>query len=155
MSVKRTPKRSIRKRPFLLFEILAAIALVALCLVPLLRPHILMRGAKLRAMEEVQLETIAQTAFCDFKEMLFENKEHTWEELVTQAEGDLKRSYTLITALKQRREVRGHYKTWLIDHTTKQSPKKTAAVIRVELTFSPFKEPLPSFTRTLLLEEHA
>lgn len=80
-------KRSIRKRSFLLFELLISLALIVLCLFPLVKSQALMRREERKNLEQMQSEQLAQVAFCKLKEDLYENKAHTWDELMTQAEG--------------------------------------------------------------------
>lgn len=69
---KQKKPRPIRKRPFLLLEILISLLLVSLCLFPLLAPHIQMRKADYHFLEKMRFTTLSQNAFCLLKIKLHE-----------------------------------------------------------------------------------
>lgn len=68
------------KRPFLLLEILIAILLVSLCLVPLIQGPILGYRKEMLLLEEIEGERLAEWSFSEVKEKLF-NREIAWSKL--------------------------------------------------------------------------
>ena len=74
------------KRPFILVEVLVAIALVALCAYPLLVPHYRLAGRKVEALHRLQLEQTADQLFCMVQEMLYEG-DVQWSELIKVKKG--------------------------------------------------------------------
>ena len=69
-----------KKKPFLLLEILIAILLVSLCLIPLIQSPIQSYRAEMRLLEEMEGERLAALSFSCVKEKLF-NAEIPWEKL--------------------------------------------------------------------------
>ncbi len=69
------------KRPFLLLEVLIAIALVALCAYPLISPHYRLAGEKQSAIRRLQLERGADEAFCEVQERLYKG-EVSWDAII-------------------------------------------------------------------------
>ncbi len=67
-------------RSYILIEILISLAFVTMCAVPLLLPHFVILRAEIKTLEELQLERLADVAFAEVKQMLFENK-ISWEEI--------------------------------------------------------------------------
>jgi hypothetical protein len=143
---------TIRKRSFLLFELLVSLALVLLCLFPLIKPHASMRKAASKQMEQMQMQRVAQTAFCTLKQMLYENKEHTWGDLMHGTEGKLAELFTIFTGEKITKTLSCNYTIKQIDHSDKT--KKSGLVIEIALNFTPCTNDEYLYTRTLYLERH-
>jgi hypothetical protein len=73
-------RRPIRKRSFLLVELLVALALVTLLAIPLLRPHLGALHQEMELLREMQLELGAQRALAQVQEKMYRH-EITWEEI--------------------------------------------------------------------------
>ena len=69
-----------KKRTFLLLEILIAIFIVSLCLIPLIQAPIRSYRAEMRLLEEMEGERLADWTFSEIKEKLLKN-EIPWEKL--------------------------------------------------------------------------
>lgn len=69
-----------RKRSFLLTEVLIAILLVSICLIPLIRTPINTYLSEMEWLEEMERERLAELAFADIKEKLLKN-ELAWEKI--------------------------------------------------------------------------
>ncbi len=69
-----------KKKPFLLLEILIAILLVSICLVPLIHSPLQSYRAEKRLLEEMEGERLADWSFSEIKEKLLRN-EIPWEKL--------------------------------------------------------------------------
>ena len=69
-----------KKRSFLLFEILIAFLLVALCAVPLVRQPLTLFRAEMRSLELLERERLADWTFSEIKEKLLKN-EIPWEKI--------------------------------------------------------------------------
>ncbi len=68
------------KRTFLLFEVLIAIFLVSLCLIPLIRSPIFQYQKTIRLLEEVEGERWAEWTFSEIREKLL-NNDLRWDAL--------------------------------------------------------------------------
>ncbi|MGE3953591.1 MAG: hypothetical protein AB7F31_00140 [Parachlamydiales bacterium] len=74
------------KRPFLLLEVLIAIALVALCAYPLLSPHYRLAGEKSATLRRLKQERAADEAFCEVVARLYRG-EVEWEKIIKPVKG--------------------------------------------------------------------
>ncbi|MCC5831947.1 MAG: hypothetical protein JJU12_02770 [Chlamydiales bacterium] len=74
-------KRSIRKRPFLLFELLLAMGLLLLCLFPMIKTHVGIAKEEKKAIEAIRQELQIQEALCSLKIDLHKHI-YSWEELI-------------------------------------------------------------------------
>lgn len=77
---KKKLKRLIRKRYSLLLEVLLALALVSLCLVPLLKPLVGLRKAERQQTKQLSREHDDHLRCGAIKQMLFE-REIAWEDI--------------------------------------------------------------------------
>ncbi len=69
-----------KKRPFVLLEVLIALLLVTLCIVPLLRGPILQYRMEIRAIERLEKQRVADWTFTEIQEQLLKN-EIAWNDL--------------------------------------------------------------------------
>ena len=69
-----------KKRPFILLEVLVALTLVALCAIPLIIKPIRIYRSEMRLLEEGQGERLADWTFSEIKEQLLQNM-IPWEKL--------------------------------------------------------------------------
>lgn len=130
-------RRTTRKRSFLLFELLVSLTLIAMCILPLIKPHVAMQKKRLESLFAVQYEAFNQEAFCRFKKMLYENQGPSFEQLVKGCKGDIEGTFTLYTGKESFRKVACHYEVTKIDTSNKTSKRIKALVMRVDLTFNP------------------
>ena len=69
-----------KKRSFLLIEVLIAVLLVSICLIPLIRTPINSYRSEIEWLEEMEKERLAEWAFAEVKEKLLKN-EIPWEKI--------------------------------------------------------------------------
>ncbi|HSX27119.1 MAG TPA: hypothetical protein VLE89_08970 [Chlamydiales bacterium] len=69
-----------KKRTFLLLEVLIALLLVICCAVPLVTQPLILFRKEVKTLEEVEQERLANWTFTEIKEKLFKN-EISWERL--------------------------------------------------------------------------
>lgn len=69
-----------KKRSFLLIEVLIAMTLVTLCIVPLIRQPLKLYTEELGQLEEMEKQRLADWTFTEVKEFLLKN-ELPWEEI--------------------------------------------------------------------------
>jgi hypothetical protein len=74
-----------KKKPFLLLEILIAFFLVSLCIVPLVRQPLSLYQSELKRLEEMEKERLADWSFTEVKERLLKN-EIPWEKIPAKSE---------------------------------------------------------------------
>jgi hypothetical protein len=155
---RRLIQQNIRRRSFLLIEVLVSLTLIALCFFPLIKPLVAMRRADWSHLEKIQLQQISQLAFCRVKEKLY-NQAYSWKELTEAKDTDtdrikgvLEEPFSIVTGQKTTRSVRcnytiGRYKK----DATKKTPPSVGRILQVTLRFDvPFEH---SFVRTLYLEQ--
>ena len=63
-----------KKRHFILLEILIAVALLSLCITPLITHPIRLYKKELKTLEELQIQRLKHEAFLAIKKQLFKNK---------------------------------------------------------------------------------
>lgn len=66
------------KRPFLLLEILIALSLVIICILPLVRQPLKLYKEEMQSLEKMELERLAEWTFTEVKELLLKN-DIPWE----------------------------------------------------------------------------
>ena len=74
-----------KKRTFLLLEILIAFVLVAICLIPLVKQPLKLYRSEMKYLERMELERLADWTFTEIKELLLKN-EIPWEKLPQRGE---------------------------------------------------------------------
>jgi hypothetical protein len=70
--MKRIPRKW--SRPYLLLEVLIALSLVALCMVPLLRPHIAAMRGEVVISQTVELQRLAGLVIADVRQRLYQHE---------------------------------------------------------------------------------
>ena len=111
---------STQKRSFLLFELLLSLALLTLCLFPLLKPHITINRDQREKLERIQLERISKGAFCEIKERLH-TQEWSWQHLLKGISGELSESPPVYSGQKRFHKYQPRYSLKKIDHSTTQN----------------------------------
>jgi hypothetical protein len=84
-----------KKASFLLIEVLIAVAIIGLCVYPLLAPHIAMAQAEIRTLERSKLERLADQTYVEIVEGLFEGylihgrerQPVTWKDFTKEVKG--------------------------------------------------------------------
>ncbi len=72
-----------RKRSFILLEILIACSLLALCAAPLMSRPVFLYRSQMKALQNLELERLADLSFAEVKEMLLKNQ-IPWKKLPTE-----------------------------------------------------------------------
>jgi hypothetical protein len=151
---KRRTTLPIRKRSFLLIEVLISLALIALCLFPLIKPLVAMRQEDRKYIELIQLEMASQHAFCEVKKMLYEHK-IPWKSF--SKENDFKDVLTKTYEIAFNKGMSRHYTCdYAIRHietANKPSKKAVGLAVEVKLIFTSGSSE-KKFSRTLYLEKH-
>lgn len=140
-----------QKRSFLLFELLVSLTLIVLCLFPLIKPHTSIRKEEQAFLYEMQLERLAQEAFCILKEDLYNNK-LSWNSLRKGCSGTLDHEFSLTTGAKKIKHVSCNYIIQVIDHCEKKS-NKNGLLLAVDLEFQLNDGLQHLYERTLYLEK--
>jgi hypothetical protein len=148
---KMSVKCPIRKKSFLLFELLISLALIVLCLFPLVKPYAYMQKGEKHALIEMQLACLAQQAFCYLKEDLY-NHRLSWDSLVAGTSGKIDEIFFLVTGPKITRKAVCSYKIQTIDDCNKISQKKMGLLLAIELEFTINDRDGYRYQRTLYLE---
>lgn len=148
-------RQVIRKRSFLLFELLISLLLISMCLLPLLKPHVWIRREEVKSLIEMQLERAHQTAFCQLKQELWERFQPSWESLENSFSGrSLDHPFFIWTGEKEPLPFSCIYSAELMESIRKPSQSKNAMVVRFAFTFlSPKQETFGPYCHTLYLEQ--
>ena len=124
-------------------------ALLTLCLFPLIQSHAGMRRAERGQLAQMQLTLLAQEAFCLLKVELYENT-ITWAALETGCQGKLDHEFSVALGKNANKTLHCHYTIMKQNLVTKQN--KQGLVVVVDLHFLPGNY---HFERTLYLEKHS
>ncbi len=74
----------VRKRHFLLLEVLIALGIVLVCIVPMLQPHLAMLMEEKRFIREVELDRVANVLYCDLLvNRFYRSPPITWEDITS------------------------------------------------------------------------
>lgn len=84
-----------RSRPYLLLEVLLGLALIALCFLPLVKPHVQIAQAQKAFIEKMQFDELAQNYFLGIKQQLFEGVNYSWKDLIKGCKGICPNQYAL------------------------------------------------------------
>ena len=84
-------KRPIRKRSYLLLEIVISLMLIIFCLFPLIKPHLAIKKSHALYLKEIENVSLFQNAFCTIKEKLYAQR-FSWKDLTAGVEGTLDES---------------------------------------------------------------
>ena len=117
----------------------------------MIKPHAKMCKADREYLEAMQLERVAQDAFCHIKERLYENNTHRWEDLLEECSGELDDPFLIWTGKGKGKEVICHYTTHPLDRVNKISQNKVGLLLQVTLHFP--GTATPPFGRTIYLEQ--
>lgn len=78
--MKRKPHKISHKRHYLLLEVMIAFILVALCVLPLISPHVFILKEQKVAIQKIELDHIVNLVYADIIERLYKN-EISWSDL--------------------------------------------------------------------------
>ncbi|MFN0065000.1 MAG: hypothetical protein ACKVOH_02050 [Chlamydiales bacterium] len=140
--------RSIRKKSFLLLELVISLLLVTLCLFPLIRPLRNIQLFTFKQLHDMQYERLSRVALCDLKQQLFENR-LSWEQLEKRAKGELP-AQKFFLANRDELQVVPSYILTKREDCNKSSSGKHALLLDVEIALTKERK----FHHTLLVEEH-
>lgn len=87
-----------KKRSFVLLEILIACTLLTLCIAPLMRKPVELYRTQMQALQAIEKQRLADLAYADVKVLLL-NNQIRWEHLPTKS--DVEREYPLPPAIVQ------------------------------------------------------
>lgn len=145
-----------RRKTYLLFELLIAASLLALCAVPLIRNPMHMAREEVAAFERIELERVSELAFAKVLEKLYSN-EIPWEAFQHQTLPEVpsiveKVSLELPGIVKRSFDK----KIYLWTRAQKEGPEnEDVRLVGIKITFAPIGKPKDktrSFTYRVLLE---
>ncbi|MFZ0565743.1 MAG: hypothetical protein WAM28_06125 [Chlamydiales bacterium] len=147
--MQKKEKPPIRKRSFLLFELLLAIALVSLCLFPLLKPHFAIQKEQQKELKQMQLSKIASGAFCEIKKRIYSDKDWDWEKFSKKISGILPESEPVYLSMNKSRTYQPRY---VIKKKQKAPKIEGGLLLQVDIYFDEGRE-TNSFSRTLFIQK--
>ena len=141
--MKSMKKHSFKKRPFILLEILIAVALVTLCAIPLIRNPVYFYKKEMKNLEELALLRLENEAVLEIKQKLFKN-EIPWDEFsIRDKQETIARTLlpkTFIVKGFKQEEMTVFYRVW----TRKEKPCENETICRtlaIEVSINaPFKK---------------
>lgn len=125
-----------RRRPIVLLEVLIAFALVAICALPLIYPHVFILRSEKKFIATVELDHLVNLLFAELLQKLYQN-EIAWPDLENGK--DLPIDSHLLESIGYRESLPfvGTYKFITIRQKPRKAADKTVYLFRLELTFIP------------------
>lgn len=145
---KKSFKPPIRKKYSLLIELLVALALVVMCLFPLLTPHFRMQKELFKRSEQMQLHRLAETAALEVKVQLYENI-YPWKKLnsATPVKG------TLEEVFLSQKSYKPYFELSKLRHYTRKSDGAHFLFMRLDIYFQRNHINCGHFASHLFLQE--
>ena len=116
-----------RKRPFLLLEVLIAFAIVVGCILPLIYPHVMMYKSKKQFEDDIQKNHMANLLYVDILEKLHRN-EIAWREIEEKKEFSFEKG-----------RFRGSYKFEEEKHKPPDATGFSVAILNLKITLDTMK----------------
>lgn len=137
----------LKKQPFILFELLIAIALISFTALPFIHYPFVYLKNEVRSLKRMELERIVETALIDTKAKLYQH-EVSWEALTRQKKASLpdideKVTFQLPPNIKETFLKKVYF--WQAKHK-KEEGGQEKFLIHVQTTFTPEKQKKPTMT---------
>lgn len=145
--------RSVIRRPILLLEVIIAFALVALCVLPLIYPHVFILRSEKQFVSEVELDHRVSLIYADIMEKLY-RKEIPWQDIIGQKETPIDLSGGSRKDEKGTLPYKGSYKFVKYKQKAKDEESHNMYLFRLIFSFQPVEGLLQDKDRKPLTYEY-
>lgn len=142
--------KRLKKKPFLLFELLLSFTLLVLIFFPMLKTHFAIANEEIKTVEKMEFERMGRNIFSFIEEQLYENRFHTFDELKKGIQGEIKKPLHSHFGKK----YCARYQVIPIECVTKRSNGERYLVFDIELSIIAKEKVRGTYTSTFLVEEH-
>lgn len=123
------------RRPVILLEVLIAFALVALCVLPLIYPHVFILRSEKKFIATVELDHLVNHMFADILQKLYQN-EIPWQDIESGREIPIDETWLEHLGYKQMLPFTGTYQFIKARQKPDKPAEVTAYLFRLEFTFT-------------------
>ena len=124
------------RRPIVLLEVLIAFALVVLCVLPLIYPHVFILRSEKKFISTVELDHWVNLLFADRLQMLYQN-EIAWQDIENGKEMPIESTWLASLGYKQELPFIGTYQFIKIRQKPPTPGEVTVYLFSLEFTFIP------------------
>lgn len=140
---KRT-KIKVRKRHFLLLEVIIAFILIVMCIIPLISPHTFILTEQKRFVHTIEVDHLVNLAFADIVKRMYIN-DINWSRIVNRDIFEVDESLLQRVEYKKQLPYTGVYRFGVVRYKpTGESPRKLY-LLKLEMKFIPKGKTLTSF----------
>lgn len=135
-------KNSLQRRSVVLLEVLIAFALVALCVLPLIYPHVFILKSEKAFVDIIQLDHSVNLLFANRLEKLYQNK-IPWNDIEDKKEIPIDSTMLQESGIKETLPFTGTYRFFEVKHKPQKLTEKTEKSVyyyKLIFTFLPKKE---------------
>lgn len=128
-----------RKQHFLLLEVLIAIFLIVLCMIPLIYPHTYILVSQKRFVHQVELDHAVNLIYADIIEKLYTN-DISWNAIISKTEFEVDDSFLESANIEGKLPFKGTYRFGETIHKPKKDPPDKPYwlyLLTLDLTFTP------------------
>lgn len=129
-----------RKCPLILLEVLIAFALTALCVLPLIYPHVHIFKTQKEKIASIELDHAVQLLFARCLEQLYRG-EIAWADIENESQFPIDEASYLAAGYPKPLPFRGHYAFKEITHKPSEPQEKGIYLFELNFIFTPMHAP--------------
>lgn len=134
----------IQKRHFLLLEVLIAFVIIALCMIPLISPHVFVLTEQKKFVKQVELDHLANLVYGDIVERMYQN-EIQFSNVINGYEFEVDDPLLERIKFDKRLPYKGSFHFKEIIHKPTQEAPKTFYLVKLEIRFVPINKAPASY----------
>jgi len=129
-------KFKVRKRPFLLLEVMIAIVLIALSVIPLIYPHVFILTEQKKFVHRIELDHVVNLIFADIVEQMYRN-ELSWNQVFEGTKEAITAEHLRRVQYEKSFPFKGEYWFEETDHKPLEDSLRKLYLLNLNLIFVP------------------
>ena len=125
-----------KKRHLLLLEVMIAIALIVICVIPLISPHLFVLKYQREFVDKVELDHLVNLLYADFSEKMYKN-EISWDQIAGKQEHEIDEHLLRRVGYTKKLPFKGTYRFGEVKHKPKPPQDFSVYLVTLDFTFSP------------------